>query len=199
MIRLKKAIGIAAILMAAAAGAVAQIVSQPAITAVGVQVFCQGLQPFVSFVLPVKPNDRGRAGLVYVGMKDQAAANAMFLQGSSWYSWSSGMFPVYAVSSWLNDQSFTLPLNSNLAGGGWSLYVGYGVLTDEAELRVKSYVQTMQQSEAIAGKKVSGIDPDHYRRTLVQSDMVQSGKYSYINTGLELNSSFCQTQSEANQ
>lgn len=177
----------------------AQMVSPPSITASGVQVFCQGLQPYVSFVLPVLSADLGRPGMVYVGMRDQVGTAAMFLQGGIWVPWDSGLFPVYSsVTSGLGSQQVTLPLNGNLAGGGWMLYAGYGVLTSDGEMRVQSYIATVQNTERITNKKVSSVDPDHYRRTLVQDDMSRYGKYTYISTGVENNGRVCQPDNEVN-
>lgn len=176
----------------------AQIVAPPAISVVAVQVFCQGLQPYVSFVMPILPADRGQPGVVYVGMRDQAGSTAMFLQGSTWQGWDSGLFTPYSTATFgLNDQQITLPLNSNLAGGGWLLYAGYGALTPDAAVRVNAYVSVVHQTEAVTGKKVNSVDPDHYRRTLIQNDLVSNGKYSYVATGVENNARICQPDNEA--
>lgn len=135
--------------------------------------------------------------MVYVGMRNQAGTAAMFLQAGSWSQWESGLFPVYSNLSYgLSDQHFTLPLNGYLAGGGWMLYAGYGVLTSEGEVRVQSYVATVQNTERITNKKVNSVDPDHFRRTLTQDDMVRYGKYSYVSTGVENNGRVCQPDNE---
>jgi len=121
----------------------------------------------------------------------------MFLQGESWMPWDSGLFPAYSiVRSGLGSQQFTLPLNGYLAGGGWMLYAGYGVLTSDSESRVQSYIASVQNTERITNKKTSSIDPDHFRRTLIQDDMARYGKYTYINTGVENNSRVCQPDNE---
>lgn len=195
MSRLIKSIGAGLVAWAMAQVAHAQVISPPSITATGVQVFCQAQQPYISFVLPVMAADQGRPGLIYVGMRNDSATAAMFLQGGSWVPWNGGLFPVYStVTSGLRDQQYTLPLNGYLAGGGWVLYAGYGVLTSDGEARVQAYITTVQNTETITSRKVNGIDPDHYRRSLVQDNMVRFGKYSYISTGVENNSRVCQTE-----
>lgn len=194
MSRLSKVVGAGLLLLAHTVHA--QIISPPTLTASGVQVFCQGYQPFVSFVLPVVTVDRGRPGAIFVGMRDQAGTAALFLQGDNWMPWESGMFPVYLVrNEGVSDQKFTLPLNGNLAGGGWMLYVGYGVLTSEAEGRVQSYVATVQKTEQLVNKKLNSVEPDHYRRSFIQDDLVRKGKYTYINTGVENNPRICLPES----
>lgn len=180
---------------AVAARVDAQMVSPPSLTAVGVRVFCEGLQPYVSFILPVMPSDRGRPGMVYVGMRDPSGTAAMFLQGDTWLPWGSGLFPAYSIqNAGLNDQQFNLPLNGNLAGGGWLLYAGYGSLSDDGEAHVRSYIDVVQSTERLTNRKVSSVDPDHYRRSLIQNDMAGLGKYSYINTGVENNAGICQPE-----
>lgn len=194
MIRLSKVVGVGLLFLAQTVHA--QIISPPSLTASGVQVFCQGYQPFVSFVLPVMPVDRGRPGAFFVGMRDQGGTSALFLQGDTWMPWESGMFPVYSVrNNGVSDQKFILPLNGNLAGGGWMLYVGYGALSSEAEGRVQSYVATVQKTEQLTNKKLNSVDPDHYRRSFIQDDMARMGKYTYINTGVENNQGICLPES----
>ena len=173
----------------------AQIISQPTLTAWDVQVFCQESQPYVSFVLPLNAADRGRPGLTYIGMHDPAGSSAMLLQGGNWIPFQSGLFSVYAIANaGLTDQRISLPLNNYLAGGGWKLYAGYGALSAEADGRVQGYTETVQKSEQISGRKINRVDPDHFRRSLIQDDMVRRGKYTYINTGVENNQRFCQPE-----
>jgi hypothetical protein len=199
MIQLSKGIPALFAALVVSAQVHAQIVSPPSITALQVQVSCQGLQPYVSFVLPVLPGDRGRSAVVYVGMRDQGASAAMFLQGGSWEPFQGGLFPVYTViTTGLVDQRITLPLNGYLAGGGWMLYAGYGALSDTDEVRVRDYSEIVAKAEQLGQKKTASVTPDHYRRTLMQNDMVKVGKYSYINTGVENNSKVCQPDNEGN-
>lgn len=187
--------------MALAGGLVAlpataqMMASPPNLTVVGLQVFCQGLQPYASFALPVLGQDMGRPGIVFVGMHDASRTQAKFLSGDNWYDWQSGLFPVYAVrSGGLVNQQFTLPLNGLLAGGGWKLYVGYGALSDQDEMRVQQGITAVNAARAVLGGQgqVTSVDPDHHRRTLVQTDLVRLGKYAYVNTGVENNPKVCE-------
>jgi hypothetical protein len=174
------------------AGTNVNAASQPSIVPVGLNVYCVGDQPYASFIMPVKPLDRGRAGIVYVGMRDATGNKAMFLQGNNWVSYESGLLPTFSVlRAGLSDVPFNFPLNSNLAGGGWMLYVGYGVLPSDAEQRIQAYLNMVQKAAASGMKGGNSIDADHYRRTLVQEDMTQNGKYGYVKTGLENNPTFC--------
>ena len=109
------------------------------------------------------------------------------------------MFPVYAVaSSGLLNATITLPLSYALAGGGWHLYAGYGALSTDNEARVQSAIAAINAAKTLsasaASAVIAAVDPDHYRRTLIQMDMTQSGKYAYVNTGVETNPYVCQPQ-----
>jgi hypothetical protein len=53
-------------------------------------------------------------------------------------------------------------------------------------------MQVVTASAIQINGNVAAVDPDHYRRTLIQSDMTQAGKYAYINTGVENNAFVCQ-------
>jgi len=173
--------------------AFSQIVSAPTLTASGIQVFCDGYQPYVTFSLQINAADRGRPGIVYVGMHDEANTSAMFLTGSQWSAWQSGLFPPFQVArGGLIDQRITVPLNPYLAGGGWRLYAGYGALSANDEARVQAYAQTIDKVKLVTGKPVASIDQDHYRRTLVQADLASGGKYAVIQTGVEYSSQVCQ-------
>lgn len=174
----------------------AQIASGPALTISDTQVFCQGSQPYVTFTLPIIAGDSGRSGMLFVGMRDAAGTAAMFLVGDTWRQWTSGMFPPYeVVASGMAARRITLPLNSYLAGGGWSLYAGYGVLDAQSEAKVQAYSRMRQETQAMAQAMKNGtigsVDPDHYRRTFVQADLVRAGKYAYVNTGAENNPDVC--------
>lgn len=184
-------------LIAALPASAQMTASPPNLAVVGLQVFCQGLQPYASFTLPVLGQDLGRPGIVFVGMHDASRTQAMFLSGDNWYDWQSGLFPVYAVrSNGLGNQQFTIPLNGLLAGGGWKLYVGYGALGDQDEARVQQGVLAVKAARAVRGGQgqVASVDPDHYRRTLVQADLVRLGKYAYVSTGVENNAKVCEPQ-----
>lgn len=182
----------------------AQVGVRSTIAVTGVQVTCQGLQPYVTFTLPINGADQARPGLVYVGMHDPAMSQAAFLAGNSWADWRGGMFPVYAVArGGLFNTTITLPLPYALAGGGWHLYAGYGALSAANEARVQDAINAINAAKTLsanaavalnASAVVAAVDPDHYRRTLIQTDMTQNGKYAYVNTGVETNSYVCDPQ-----
>ncbi len=182
----------------------AQVGVRSTIAVTGVQVFCRGFQPYVTFTLPINAADQARPGLVYIGMHDPAMSQAAFLSGNSWAAWRGGMFPVYAVArSGLFDSTITLPLPFAVAGNGWHLYAGYGALSTTNEARVQDAINAINAAKALsanaavalnASAVVAAIDPDHYRRTLIQTDMTQNGKYAYVNTGVETNRDFCDPQ-----
>ncbi|KAA0178825.1 hypothetical protein FX016_23115 [Cupriavidus gilardii] len=165
----------------------AQMSVRPNLHVTAVEVFCQNYQPFVSIAMPVASADSGRPGLLYVGMHDAGMSQAAFLTSAGWQPYQGGLFPVYSiVKGGLASTRLVLPLNPNLAGGGWKLYVGYGALSAEAEARVQQAVVATATAKAMNPKgAIAAVDPDHYRRTLVQTDMTQAGKFGYVDTGVE--------------
>lgn len=181
-----------------------QVGVRSTIAVTGVQVFCRGSQPYVRFTLPINAADQARPGLVYIGMHDPTMSQAAFLSGSSWAAWRGGMFPVYAVAKRkYSDSTITLPLPFAVAGNGWHLYAGYGALSTTNEARVQDAINAINAAKALsanaavalsASAVVAAIDPDHYRRTLIQTDMTQNGKYAYVNTSFEANRDFCDPQ-----
>lgn len=193
--RILSVVACAAMLSVPVSGA-AQIASGPALTISDTQVFCQGSQPFVTFTLPIMAGDSGRSGMLFVGMRDAAGTAAMFLVGDTWHQWTSGMFPPYEViANGMFSRRFTLPLNPYLAGGGWTLYAGYGVLDAQSEAKAQAYSRVVQETQAIANTMKKGpigsVDLNHYRRAFVQADLVRAGKYGYVNTGAENNPDVC--------
>lgn len=182
----------------------AQVGVRSTIAVTGVQVTCQGLQPYVTFTLPINGADQSRPGLVYIGMHDPAMSQAAFLTGNNWAAWRGGMFPVYVVATGgLFSSTITLPLPYALAGGGWHLYAGYGALSAANEARVQDAINAINAAKSLSGNAavalnasavVAAVDPDHYRRTLIQTDMTQNGKYAYVNTGVETNPYVCDPQ-----
>lgn len=182
----------------------AQVGVRSTIAVSGIQVTCQGLQPYVTFTLPINGADQSRPGLVYIGMHDPAMSQAAFLTGNNWAAWRGGMFPVYAVATGgLFSSTITLPLPYALAGGGWHLYAGYGALSAANEARVQDAINAINAAKTLsanaavalnASAVVAAVDPDHYRRTLIQTDMTQNGKYAYVNTGVETNPYVCDPQ-----
>ncbi|MFC4484263.1 hypothetical protein [Cupriavidus campinensis] len=186
---------LSSIVLAWSVGASAQV-GQPKLTVTDMQVFCQGLDPFVTLTFPVNAQDQARPGILYVGMHDPSMSQAAFLTTSSWVGYSGGLFPAYSVASaQLGRPRLTLALPQNLAGGGWKLYVGYGALSVQSESRVQQAADAIAAAKAISPKPVIGaVDPDHYRRTLVQTDMTQAGKFAYVETGVENNPFVCRPE-----
>lgn len=175
----------------------AQLGGQPRLSVTGMQVTCIGYQPYVRFTLPVSTYDRGRPGLLYVAMHDANMTQAAFLTSGKWSAWTGGLFPAYSIaSSGLSQVTISLPLPPALAGGGWKLYAGYGALSVDSESRVQAALDAVSAAKALTGNAggIYAVDPDHYRRTLIQTDMTQGGKYAYVNTGVESNSHVCDPQ-----
>ncbi|MGY8527612.1 hypothetical protein [Paracidovorax citrulli] len=168
-------------------------VGRPNLRVLDAEVVCQNYRPFVSLTLPVMPADVGRPGLLYVGMHDPNMAHAAFLSGAAWHRYQGGLFPVYStVQGGLGSSRLLLPLNEYVAGSGWKLYVGYGALSSLAESRVAQASAAIEAAKAISPKAITGtVDADHYRRTLIQTDMSQGGKFAYVDTGVEHSPDVC--------
>ncbi len=174
----------------------AQVGVTPNLTVTNIVVTCRGLQPYVTFTLPINAADQGQPGLLYIGMHDPSMSQADLLTGSGWVGYSGGMLPVYSVvRNGLTPVTLTLPLPSVLAGGGWSLYAGYGALSASGEAQVQAAITAVNDAKALgASGVIAAVDPDHYRRSLIQIDMTQNGKYGYVHTGVETNPYVCQPQ-----
>ncbi|MBN3815196.1 hypothetical protein G3N57_00610 [Paraburkholderia sp. Se-20369] len=184
---------VAVALSCVVADANAQLSTHSNITAQNVQVFCQGTQPIASITLPIMSVDVGRPGLLYIGMHDPSMSSAAFFANGSWVGYQGGLFPINSLVSGLSNTQLVVPLPPPLAGGGWKLYVGYGALSVAAENQVQAAINAINAAKALnINAAVGAVDPNHYRRTLMQSDMTQAGKYAYVNTGVENNPYVCQ-------
>ncbi|MGP8437797.1 hypothetical protein ACT2FY_38900 [Paraburkholderia fungorum] len=178
-----------------ATNANAQLSARANLTIQNIQVFCQGTQPFVSFTLPVMAGDVGRPGLLYIGMHDPSMSSAAFFMNGAWTGYQGGLFPINSIVAGLSNKQFVLPLPPALAGEGWKLYVGYGALSATAENQVQMAINAINAAKAMnVNAAVGAVDPNHYRRTLMQSDMTQAGKYGYVYTGVENNPYVCQPE-----
>jgi hypothetical protein len=177
-------------------GVHAQVGVTPNLSVTNIVVTCQGLQPYVTFTLPIEAPDQGRPGLLYIGMHDPSMSQADLLTTNGWMGYAGGMLPVYSVArAGLTPVTITLPLPPVLAGGGWSLYAGYGALSASAESQVEAAITAVNDARALgASGVIASVDPDHYRRSLIQGDMTQNGKYGYVHTGVETNPYVCQPQ-----
>ncbi|NLP65498.1 hypothetical protein [Paraburkholderia sacchari] len=173
----------------------AQLSTHSNIAVQNVQVICQGTQPIASVTLPIMSGDVGRPGLLYIGMHDPSMSSAAFFVNGAWMAYQGGLFPVNSLVSGLSNTQLFVPLPPQLAGGGWKLYVGYGALSAAAENQVQAAINAINAAKALnVNAAVGAVDPNHYRRTLMQSDMTQAGKYGYVNTGVEDNPYVCQPE-----
>lgn len=189
------AVAVAVALSWTVADANAQLSTRSNLIAQNVQVFCQGTQPIASVTLPIMSGDVGRPGLLYIGMHDPSMSSAAFFVNGSWTSYQGGLFPINSLISGLSNTQLLIPLPPPLAGGGWKLYVGYGALSVAAENQVQAAINAINAAKALnVSAGVAAVDPNHYRRTLMQSDMTQAGKYAYVNTGVESNPYVCQPE-----
>lgn len=182
-----------ALALCLAANANAQLSMGANLVVQNFQVFCQGTQPIASLTLPVMAGDGGRPGLLYIGMHDPSMSSAAFLTSSGWTGYQGGLFPINSIVTSLNNKQLLIPLPPELAGGGWKLYVGYGALSATAENQVQMAINAINAAKAMnANAAVGAVDPNNYRRTLMQSDMTQAGKFGYVYTGVENNPYICQ-------
>lgn len=174
----------------------AQISTRANLVISDVQVVCQGTQPFASLTLPIGAADLGHPGLLYIGMHDPGMSQAAFFVNGNWVGYQGGLFPINTIASGgLYNVRMVIPLPPSLAGGGWKLYVGYGALSAAAESQVQATINAISAAKALKTDAALGaIDPNSYRRTLIQSDMTQAGKYGYVNTGVETNPYVCQPE-----
>jgi hypothetical protein len=100
------------------------------------------------------------------------------------------------MSSGLYNTNLTIPLPPSLIRDDWRLYVGYGALSTESESRVQLAINTVNAAKALdINANISAVDPDHYRRSLIQMDMTKNGKYVYVNTGIKNKPNVCSPQS----
>ncbi|APA90223.1 hypothetical protein BJG93_34465 (plasmid) [Paraburkholderia sprentiae WSM5005] len=183
----------AALAVSFIANANAQLSTRANLVVQNVQVFCQGTQPIASLTLPVMAGDVGRPGLLYIGMHDPSLSSAAFFVNSAWTAYQGGLFPINSIVAGLSNTQLFVPLPPELAGGGWKLYVGYGALSAASENQVQMAINAIDAAKALnANAAVGAVDPNHYRRTLMQSDMTQAGKYGYVYTGVENNPYVCQ-------
>jgi hypothetical protein len=147
-----------------------------------VSTFCQGNIPYARFKLLINTADKGFPGLIYVGAHSPERTKAEFYHGSYWDVWEEGMFPPNLIlRDGLNDTALAIPLDRLTDKQGWRLYVGYGVLTVESEQKVQQMLQAYQIARAkLPDRQIPMVDPDHYRRTLVQTNMIDNMKYRYV-------------------
>lgn len=180
---LSLAVGLATAGLASAAGTAQVNLSAPSTISIsGVTKICQGEVPYARVNLLVNAPDKGLPGLVYVGSHDPSQRAAEFVYSGYWVTWNGGLFPPYQiVRSGLNDLTLFIPLVRADEKQGWRLYVGYGVLTTEAEQKVQQMIRSYQAAKTkLPDRQIPAIDPDHFRQTLIQIDMTDKVKYRYV-------------------
>jgi hypothetical protein len=162
----------------------------PTIRAEYVSSYCDGNRPIAVINLHINGDDVGLPGILYVAMHDPAEQQASYAVAGSndWYEYGGeAMYPPYAVvTAGLQDVSL------RLAAGpvDWKLYVGYGALTPRAEAIVQAGQSVVAKARAM-GRAVTGIDPNHHRRALVQEDMKRNAKFINVLTWGPANMSVC--------
>lgn len=154
----------------------------PTISVSGVTKICQGQIPYARVNLLVNLPDQGLPGLVYVGAHNPSQTAAEFYYAAGWQPWNGSLFPPNQIfRSGLHDLTLFIPLDRAWEKQGWRLYVGYGVLTAESEQKVQRMIQSYQEAKAkLPGRQFPTVDPDHFRRTLIQMNMTDNAKYRYV-------------------
>lgn len=126
----------------------------------------------VTVYLSPSPNDAGRPGAYFIGVRTRGREIAQFTQGN-WEPWRGGLYATADIFEALppGDRSYVVldrQLICNLTGNGKvELWAGYGTLTPENEATVEKY-------HALANPR---IPPDHIRHMYVQQDMTKYTKY----------------------
>lgn len=180
---LSLAFGLATAGLASAAGTAQVNLSAPSTISIsGVTKICQGEAPYARVNLLVNVPDKGLPGLVYVGSHDPGQTAAEFYYGYGWQPWNGSLYPPNQIfRTGLNDLTLYIPLDRAAEKQGWRLYVGYGVLTAESEQKVQRMIQSYQAAKIkMPDRQIPTIDPDHFRRTLIQMNMTDNVKYRYV-------------------
>ena len=191
-------LGIAWANIASAAGtARVDLTATPTISVTGVTRVCQGEVPYARLNLLVNVPDKGRPGLVYVGSHDPAQTVAEFFYSGQWTTWDGGLYPPHLiVRGGLNDVTLYVPYDRLVEKLGWRLYVGYGVLTAEDEQKVQRMIQSYQIAKTkLPDRQIPTVDPDHFRRVLIQMNMTDNIKYRYVTEWTSDLSGLCVTSS----
>lgn len=147
-----------------------------------VQAYCIATQPYISVQLLINASDAGRPGLVYVASHDPDQTMGEGYSSGGWEVLQSQMLPILIIArSGLVNTTLNIPMNNPGGKQGWSLYVGYGVLTDKDEAMVQqSMVAVAKMRAAHPERQVPSIDPDYQRRVLIQQDMTKNAKYKLV-------------------
>lgn len=182
LIFLSLAFGLALAGTASAGTAQVDLSAPPTISVSGVAKVCQGEVPYARVNLLVNVPDKGLPGLVYVGSHDPGQTAAEFYYGYGWQPWDGSLYPPNQVfRTGLNDLTLYIPLDRAAEKQGWRLYVGYGVLTAESEQKVQRMIQSYQVAKTkLPDRQIPAVDPDHFRRTLIQMNMTDNVKYRFV-------------------
>lgn len=149
--------------------------------------------PYVEADILINDEDRGLPGVLYVGTTNQQHSEAYFATSGGWQGFSSGLIPPYQIlSSGLSNTTVRLyvltmpPLMYGSESSAHNVYFGYGALTVANERLVQSSIAAVQRvKQQFPDKKISSIEPDHMRLTLVQDNMTKNAKYQFVINGYD--------------
>lgn len=153
------------------------------ITFAGARLSCWGSVPLLSLTLNINPADTGRPGLVYVGAHDpMQTQGAVLNQSGAWEPFTGAMLTPYIIRrDGLTLQVVQIPLPNAADWQGWSVYVGYGALTAEADAMVVKAVASVATVRAqFPDRTIPAVNEDHFRRSLIQEDMRKNNKYVFV-------------------
>lgn len=155
----------------------------PTISISDIRTYCIGRDPYVHVSLKINNADVGRPGLIYVGSHNSAQTQGQFYS-SHWSDVDGQLFPIHSIErSGLFNKAIDIPLNDLTRKSGWDLYVGYGVLTVKDDADIQNAINSVAKiKEKFPEKKIPMIDPEYYKRVLIQSDMTKNAKYHYVRT-----------------
>lgn len=146
------------------------------------QLYCRRDRPWVTFGMYVLGQDSGRPGAAYVGAHDPEKKHGAYMTGDgNWYSADgASLVPAYAdLRSGMRPVIFDFPLDLS-SMDGWSIYVGYGVLTqadESAAARLDADYERLKAKVASMGRSMPVPDGEQFKRMRVQNDMTMNKKY----------------------
>lgn len=171
----------AALTVAAASSA---LLLSPAARAGEVKCLNEQPQYFETLKIPAA----GQPGAVFVGAHDPGKREAYFLTPRGWERYEGGLYGVYQRFD--EGLPAALPLQSLLPKGiswtsrevvDWSIYIGFGVLTPEAQDMVKSRREALNElkpQRVAEGRWDANYDSDdQFKWALVQRNMVDNSLY----------------------
>lgn len=126
----------------------------------------------VTVYLSPSPQDAGRPGAYFIGVRKRESDIAQFT-GGRWVPWQGGLYaPAQIFQALPTGYAPYVVLDHQLicsvtGGGKIELWAGYGTLTPENEATVEQY-------HAIANPRLPA---DHVRHVYVQLDMTKNNKF----------------------